>query len=219
MYTILINPDNTVTHSVRQRIMQRSSNVDSLRILVEPEYVNKHNETFDMRDFIFVMEYKTPVSGKYVPVFIQPSEELYKGRIEYIHPFTTKMTAYAGELEVKFQFMKLDMLPDGTKVERSRLIDSSTITILSAKEWADYIPDTDLDSLVQIALTLQSRAEYVESLANSFNMTKADNLELDAENNKLYLKAQDNILSEIGLEELGDEIVDASSEGLVQVII
>ena len=219
MYTILINPDNTVTHSVRKRIIQRSNNVDTLRILVSPEYVNNNNDVFDMRDFTFVMEYKTPMSAKYTPVIIAPSEELYKERIEYLHPFTTKMTAEAGELEVKFQFVKLDMLADGTKVERTRPIDSSSIDILSAKEWADYIADTDLDALAQILLAIQSRAEYLEGLANSFDTTKADSLELDAENNKLYLKAKDEILSEIGLEELGDEIVDASGEGLVQVII
>ena len=42
MYTILVNDDNTLTTSVRERIMQRSKLVDSLHFLVEPTYKEKN---------------------------------------------------------------------------------------------------------------------------------------------------------------------------------
>ena len=60
MYTILVNQDNTMTTSVRERIMQRSKLVDSLHFLVEPIY-----KELDMSDFTVVMEYILPVSKEY----------------------------------------------------------------------------------------------------------------------------------------------------------
>ena len=38
MYTILVNDDNTLVTSVRERIMQHSKLMNSLRFLVNPKY-------------------------------------------------------------------------------------------------------------------------------------------------------------------------------------
>ena len=38
MYTILVNDDNTLVTSVRERIMQRSKLMNSLHFLVKPKY-------------------------------------------------------------------------------------------------------------------------------------------------------------------------------------
>ena len=61
MYTILVNDDNTLTTSIRERIMQRSKLVDSLHFLVYPTY-----KGLDMTDFTVTMEYILPVSKEYV---------------------------------------------------------------------------------------------------------------------------------------------------------
>ena len=63
MYTILVNDDNTLTTSVRERIMQRSKLVDSLHFLVSPTY-----KELDMTDFTVTLEYVLPISKKYKEV-------------------------------------------------------------------------------------------------------------------------------------------------------
>ena len=63
MYTILVNDDNTLTTSVRERIMQRSKLVDSLHFLVEPTY-----KELNIADFTVTLEYVLPISKKYKEV-------------------------------------------------------------------------------------------------------------------------------------------------------
>ena len=82
MYTILVNDDNTLTTSIRERIMQRSKLVDSLHFLVSPTY-----KGLDMTDFTVTMEYILPVSKEYVSEVLVKSEELYKEMLEYKLPF------------------------------------------------------------------------------------------------------------------------------------
>ena len=38
MYTILVNDDNTLTTSIKERVMQRSKNANTLRFLVNQKY-------------------------------------------------------------------------------------------------------------------------------------------------------------------------------------
>ena len=71
MYTILVNQDNTMSTSVRERIMQRSKLVDSLHFLVDHIY-----KELDMSDFTVTMEYILPISKKYVTEILVKSNEL-----------------------------------------------------------------------------------------------------------------------------------------------
>ena len=70
LYTILINDDNTLTTSVRERIMQRSKLVDSLHFLCPPTY-----KELDMTDFTVTLEYILPVSREYKTEELVKSEE------------------------------------------------------------------------------------------------------------------------------------------------
>ena len=76
MYTILVNQDNTMTTSVRERIMQRSKLVDSLHFLVDPIY-----KGLDMSDFTVTIEYILPVSKKYITEILVKSNEPYNSKI------------------------------------------------------------------------------------------------------------------------------------------
>lgn len=78
MYTILVQDDNTLRTSVKQKIIQGSKNVDNLHFLVKPTY----NE-IDMSDLTVVLTYILPVSKERKSVILTKSEELYKERLEY----------------------------------------------------------------------------------------------------------------------------------------
>ena len=213
MYTILIN----------ERIMHRSSNINSFRILVDKEYTcydkNGNEEIYDMKEFQCIFEYKLPISNNYVPITLSPTDDLYKDKVQYIIPITIDLTREVGSVEIKFIFVKLDMLPDGTKIERVRPTASSTVDILPIPQWSDYIPNAELDAIAQVMLNLQSKIEQEKAYAELIHSTKADSIHIDKETNTLCLDADGKHISGIDLTDLGDTLVDVNKEGTVKVII
>ena len=213
MYTILINDDNTLTTSVRERIMHRSSMVDKIHFLVNPEYKGHDMSTFDC-----VMEYVTPISETYTPEVLIPSSELYKDKLEYILPVNTKLTSEFGSISVKFIFTKLEMTETGELVERVRKTESTTIDIIKVEKWNDYIADSNLDSIAQMLLIAQSEREAIKEYAEQLHTTKLDDIKLDKDTNEIYGTVNGQRSgSGISLIDLGDEIAEETE--VVRVII
>lgn len=200
MYTILINSDNTLTQSIRERIMHRESNVHTFRFLVDPVWVDRGVET-DMRNYTCLLEYKTPISSQYVPVPLSPSETLYKGKLEYLYKIDTDITCEIGNLELKFIFMWLEMTEDGKLVEHSRKTDTTIIPIVPTDNWSDYIADSKMDNIVQIMLSNQANAEQIKEYATYIAMTKADSIKYNRDTNELSLHGNGQKLDSIILEE------------------
>lgn len=184
MYTILVNQDNSLTKSKVERIMQGSSMVDQLHFLVDEDYKGE-----DMHNYTVTVEYMLPQTRrKYKVEFLTPSEELYKGKIEYIVPFDTYLTAEAGEVEVKLLFMYLEMDSEGNFIEHTRATDSTFIKITPVEQWSSYIPDANLDNIAQMVLKNQAQIAQIQECAELIQMiqiNKAD--DLSYENNELQL--------------------------------
>lgn len=199
MYTILINSDNTLLKTVTFPIMHRSSMVDGLHVLVDPTY-KKSAEEFDMRTFTCLMEYRLPISETYVTEILTPSAELYQEKLEYTLPIDTRLTHEVGNVELKFTFIRLDMLEDGTIAERVRKTSSTTISVLKTEQWSDYIADAKLDPIVQMLLTTQAQNEQTKLYAQMIMATKGDSLSYDSDTNELELKAGGTTISKVTLE-------------------
>ena len=215
MYTILVNDDNTLTTSIRERIMQRSKLVDSLHFLVSPTY-----KGLDMTDFTVTMEYILPVSKEYVSEVLVKSEELYKEMLEYKLPFDTDLTKEAGEIEVKLTFSKVDLDEDGNDIQYVRKISATSITIVPIESWCDIIPDKALDAIDQRIIKTDAQIKALLEANEITRIEKADNLVLDSENKELYLTAEGNQIGDkVKLSDLGDEIVQSSGEGLITMMI
>ena len=215
MYTILVNDDNTLTTSVRERIMQRSKLVDSLHFLVSPIY-----KELDMTDFTVTMEYILPVSKEYVSEVLVKSEELYKEMLEYKLPFDTDLTKEAGEIEVKLTFSKVDLDADGNDIQYVRKISATSITIIPVESWCDIIPDKALDAIDQRIIKTDAQIKALLEANEITRLEKADNLVLDNENKELYLTAEGNQIGDkVKLSDLGNEIVQSSDEGLITMMI
>lgn len=214
MYTILINDDNSLTKSITARIMHRSNMVDKIHFLASPTY-----NDYDMTQFSVVMEYVSPISRKYRVEVLTPQEELYKEKLEYILPVDTKLTAEVGDVEIKFTFTMVDMLEDGTKIERVRTTDTTTLCVIPIDNWSDQIADSDLGNLAEIMLAIQAQNEKAKAIMEAMYANKADNLVLDEETGTLKLKSGDTVLSEISTDDLGDVISETEDDGLVKVII
>ena len=215
MYTILVNDDNTLTTSIRERIMQRSKLVDSLHFLVSPTY-----KGLDMTDFTVTMEYILPVSKEYVSEVLVKSEELYKEMLEYKLPFDTDLTEEAGEIEVKLTFSKVDLDENGNDIQYVRKISATSITIVPIESWCDIIPDKALDAIDQRIIKTDAQIKALIEANEITRIEKADNLVLDSENKELYLTAEGNQIGDkVKLSDLGDEIVQSSGEGLITMMI
>ena len=215
MYTILVNDDNTLTTSIRERIMQRSKLVDSLHFLVSPTY-----KGLDMTDFTVTMEYILPVSKEYVSEVLVKSEELYKEMLEYKLPFDTDLTKEAGEIEVKLTFSKVDLDEDGNDIQYVRKISATSITIVPIESWCDIIPDKALDAIDQRIIKTDAQIKALLEANEITRLEKADNLVLDSENKELYLTAEGNQIGDkVKLSDLGNEIVQSSDEGLITMMI
>lgn len=200
MYTILINKDNTLIQSVRERIMHRESNMHTFRFLVDPIWVDNGVQT-DIRNYTCLLEYKTPISSQYVPIPLSPSENLYKNKIEYLYKIGTDITCEIGNLELKFIFTWLEMTETGQLIEHSRKTDTTIIPIVPTDNWSDYIADSKMDNIVQIMLSNQANAEQIKEYANYIAMTKADSIKYNRDTNELSLHGNGQKLDSIILEE------------------
>lgn len=200
MYTILINNDNTLTQSVKETIMHRESNVHTFRFLVNPIWINGGIET-EMSNYTCILEYRTPISEKYTPVVLTPSKDLYKEKLEYLLPITLKHSSEVGNLELKFIFTRVEMLPDGKFVEYSRKTTSTAITINPVEQWSDYCASSDLDNIAQIMMSNQAQIEQNRLYAEMIMATKADSVRYNKDTNILSLISQGVEIDSVQLEE------------------
>ena len=184
MYTLLVNDNNEIVTTVRERIMQRSKLVDNLHILVDPTY-KEHN----MSEFTTMLEYITPVSREYHSEILVKSDALYKEKLEYKLPFDTCLTKEAGKIEVQLTFAKLEMDADGNAVQRIRKAGPAVVTIVPITAWSNVIADSALSAIDQRLI----QAEAMLNAANEMNTylyeTKADNIMYNKEGQYVQLTA------------------------------
>ena len=184
MYTLLINENNEIITTVKERIMQRSKLVDSLHFLMNPSY-----KGLDMSDFTVTMEYILPASREYRTETLKKSDELYKEQLEYKLPFDTCLTKEAGKIEIQLTFTKVSLDAEGNSKQQVRKAGPAVITIVPITAWSDIIPDNALSALDQRLIMVDSMI----NAANEFNQylaeTKADNIIRDEEGNFVQLTA------------------------------
>ena len=201
MYVILVNDDNTMTTTSRKRIMQRSKLVDDLCFMVNPVY-NGHN----MAEFTVSLEYVLPVSRKYRSEILELSPERYKGYLQYMLPFDTKLTSEAGEIELTISFLSATLDTSGRGIQRVRKADGEKVVICPITAWSDIIPDEALSALDQRILKTDAQIKELQEMSVLFDMTKADGLDYNDETNELRLMSGDMPLDGVVLKECsGDE--------------
>ena len=222
MYTILVTNDNELFVTQKQRIMQRSNLMNNLHILVYPIY-STGTEEYDMTQFTANMEYVLPVSKKYKSEILTLSEERYETEsgefmLEYLVPFNTGLTSEAGDIEIQLTFVKVDMDEEGHGTQYVRKTSTCVVKVLPISAWSDIVPDEALTAIDQRIVATQTQINELVDIADNLDMTKADNMKLT--NTTLQLTANgEDIGDGIDLNELGDVLTDATTEGLVKVVI
>lgn len=215
MYVILVNDDDSLYGSHKERIMQRSKCVDSLVFMVNPIYRNTH----DMTSASVVLEYLLPVSKKYETEYLTLSDERYNDCfLQYKLPFDTKITSEAGSVELQLTFAYTDLDENGNGIQRVRKTSPTTIEIIPISAWSDIIPDSALSALDQRIIKLDSQMRAFNEMNQIIINEKADNLKYNKETNELQLlsggnEIGDKVVIETGTESLKDgvPVVDLNS--------
>ena len=210
MYVILVEQDDTLFGSKKERIMQRSKCVDNLIFMVEPIYRN----TYDMTNATVMLEYLRPVSRKYETEILVLSDERYSGFLQYKLPIDTNLTAEAGKIEIQLTFVYTDLDEHGNGIQRVRKTSPTTIEILPIAAWSDIIPDAALSGLDQRLIVMNSQIRALDEMNQIIANTKADNIKYNETENSLQLLS--------GEKEIGDKVVlktgDTSLEDGVPVV-
>lgn len=185
MYTILVNPDNSLYGSQKSRIMQRSKLVDELRFIVEPTY-----NGIDMTSATVMLEYVLPVSRKYKTALLVLDDERYNDCfLQYKLPFDVGMTSEAGTLELQLTFAYVEMDSNGIGIQRVRKTSPTTIEIIPITAWSDIIPDDALSSLDERLIKLDAQMRAMNDYLDVLDENKVDNLVYNDKEETLHLSA------------------------------
>lgn len=187
MYTILVNDNNELITTVKERIMQRSKLVDNLHFLANPMYKN-----VDMSGFTVTMEYVLPVSREYKTETLVKSSVLYKGQLEYVLPFDTCLTKEAGKIEIQLTFTRVYLDAEGKAKQQVRKVGPATVSIVPVTAWSDIIPDSALSALDQRLIMVDAMINAANEMNQYMFETKADDISYNEETNELQLMAAGN---------------------------
>lgn len=184
MYVILVNDDNTLITTQRERIMQRSKLFDSLWFLANPIY-----KGYDMSACTVMLEYALPVSKKYCTEILALSEELYENHLKYILPVDTNLTAEAGDIELQLTFVLSDLDEYGNGVQRVRKTMKTRLTVTPITAWSDIIPDSALTALDQRIIKIDAQIKAINEMNDTVSNTKADDISYNEDTRELQLMA------------------------------
>jgi hypothetical protein len=183
LYVVLVNNDNTLYASKKERIIQKSKLFDKFWFLVHPCY-----KGYDMTNCTVLLEYLKPVSREYKTEILVLSKDKYEGYLKYALPIDTEFTKEAGTLELQVTFIYVDINSDGKVVQRVRKTSPTLkVEIIPISAWSNIIPDDALTALDQRIIKMDAQIKALDDVSTVLNDTKADNVVY--ENNKLQLTA------------------------------
>lgn len=202
MYTIVLNDNNELVTTIKERIMQRSKLVNTLHFLIAPMY-----KDIDMSEFTVMLEYVLPISREYHTEVLTKSEELYKDMLEYKVPFDTCLTKEAGRVELQLSMIKSELDEDGNSVQRVRKTSTVMINITPISAWSDIVADSALSAIDQRIIQLDAMLNATNEMSQYLYETKADNVMYSKEGQYIQLTANGvPIGSQIAISDFGTNV-------------
>lgn len=213
MYTFLIQNDNRVIATERQRIMQCSKLVDVLQIIV-PKFYNG----LEMANYSARLEYLTPINHKYNYVELEIADANYKtDYLLYKIPIDINLTSEVGDVEFMVTFIEVTMTEDGVVNTPVRKTDAFTMPIIPITRWFTDISD-GLDTMDQRIIALMEMQNAMMDTQKIIQANKLDDIKLDTDINMIYGTSGGVKQGKgIKLQDLGDAIADNTADGMVYV--
>ena len=211
-YIIIVENDNSLYGSCKQKIMQREKLFNKLWFLVPPHY-----NGYDMSQCTVTMRYLLPISKEFVTETLVLSEERYEEYLKYVLPVDTNLTKECGDVELNLTFIMLDVDDKGNVVQRVRKTDNHKLHITRLPNWDSVIPDQSLAAIDQRIIAQTAQIKALNNLAEVLGDTKVDNLRYDEKSDTLQLVAGGKgIGDKVSVKEMIDDgipVVDLDSNG------
>ena len=165
MYVILVNSDDSLYGSKKERLMQRQKLVNKLVFIADPIY-----NGIDMTDATVMLEYLLPVSREYKTEILTLSDERYDNHfLQYELPLDTKLSSEAGKIELQLTFVKTELDECGNDIQRVRKTSTTTINVIPIDAWSDIIPDSALSSIDERLIKLDAQTRALTDLVNAID--------------------------------------------------
>lgn len=210
MYTIIVNDDNSLYGSCKERIMQREKLFNKLWILV-PQYYNG----YDMSQCTVLMRYLLPISKEFRTETLVLSDEKYEEYLKYVLPIDTDLSKEFGDIELNLTFTMLDIDNNDSIIQRVRKTENHILHITKLPDWDSVIPDNVLSALDQRILKQDAQIKALTDLANIIDSNQIDNLVYDAKEDILQLYAKGiGVGNKVSVKEMledGTPVVDLDS--------
>ena len=213
MYTVLIQDDNSVIATARQRIMQNSNLVDSLRIIVPKMY-----NDIDLSKCTAYLEYLTPINHRHNYIELEIANAEYEtDYILYQISFDANLTSEVGNLKFYIHFIQVEMNEDGEVKTPVRQTDEFTIPIIPIADWFSK-PEELLNAFDKKLIEQQEIIKAMADLQSTISSDKIDDIKLDPDTNSIYgTSGGEKKGKGIDLSELGDAIANSTEDGMIVV--
>lgn len=193
MYTIIVEDDNSLYGSCKEKIMQREKLFNKIWFLVKPHY-----NGYDMSQCTVTMRYLLPISKEFKTETLILSEEDYKGYLKYVLPIDTNLSKEWGDIELNLTFTMIDTDDKGNIVQRVRKTANHIIHITELPNWDVFVPDSALYALDQRIIMQDAQIKRLEEMNQIIINEKADNIKYNEDTNELQLLS--------GYTEIGDKV-------------
>lgn len=208
-YIIIVEDDNSLYGSHKEKIMQREKLFNKVWFLV-PQYYNG----YDMSQCTLTMRYLMPISKEFKTETLVLSNERYKECLKYVLPIDTNLSKEFGDIELNLTFTMLDVDDNGNVVQRVRKTDNHILKVTPIPDWDSVIPDSALSALDERIIKLDAQMRALDERNKAFADSKADNIKYDEQTNELQLLS--------GNKEIGNKVTlktgDVSLEDGVPVV-
>ena len=172
-----MNDDKSLTATVVTTLYQREKLADKIQILIPQKYGE-----LDLSEFTATLKYVDQANVPHVEV-LEKDEELYKEHIRYVFPVNTELTQYAGDITIRITLTKANMETKNIYVLHTG---EHVIKISPLKDYYSFVPDKSLEFVDQMVLELKNKIEAMDKIADTYNKTKADNIQVK-DGNKVQL--------------------------------
>ena len=164
-----MNDDKSLTATVVTTLYQREKLADKIQILIPPNYGE-----LDLNEFTATLKYVDQANVPHAEI-LKKDCELYKEHIRYVLPVDTELTQYAGDITIRLTFTKTDM-----EVKKVFVVHTGelVIKISPLKDYYSFVPDESLEFVDQIVSDLQNKISALDKIADIYDKTKADNIQI-----------------------------------------
>ena len=211
MYQILLNTDKSLITTEKIRIYQREKLVDKIQFIFPKEY-----NGMDLSVFTASLIYTNPMNEIHTEVLTISNPDYKDKYFTCVLPVDTNLTKYAGDIIIRVQFTEYNEELGNQVV---LITDVDKITVLTVQDYYEFVPDGILDPITQKIGELDAKAKELETIAQTYAENQVDDLELDAETDKLYVTA-DGVRKGEGVEiltKVDDGKIDGESDGIIDI--